>query len=68
MTVFSELLFAVYMLAGNDTQRLVLRVTNVKLLTTAVIVNNLAGRVDKCPLNRSVKYCLYTIGTAKTPA
>ena len=41
------------MLAGKVKQRLVLRVTtNVKLLTTAAMVDNLAEKFDKCPLNR----------------
>ena len=34
------------------------------LLTTAVTVDSLAEKVDKCPLNRG--HCLHTIGTAKT--
>ena len=56
------------MQAGNATQGLVLRVTamnlmsNVKLLTTAAMVDNLAKKVDECPLNR---YFSRTIGTAK---
>ena len=37
--------------------------SNVSLLTTAVMVDNLAKKVDKCPLNRDR---LHTIGTAKT--
>ena len=40
------------MLAGKAKQRLVLRVTNVKLLTTVAMVDNLAEKVDECPLNR----------------
>ena len=33
--------------------------SNVKLLTTAVMVDNLAKKVDKCPLNRDC-YVLFT--------
>ena len=41
-------------LAGNATQRLVLRVTAlVKLLTTAVMVDNPAEKVDECPLKKA---------------
>ena len=29
------------------------------------MVDNLAEKVDECPLNRVVEYCLRTIGTAK---
>ena len=39
--------------------------SNVSLLTTAVMVDNLAKKVDECPLNRDRKYCLPTIGTTK---
>ena len=39
--------------------------SNVSLLTTAVVVDNLAKKVDECPLNRDRKYCLHTIGTTK---
>ena len=38
---------------------------NVKLWTTAAMVDNPAKMVDECPLNRG-RYCLRTIGTAKT--
>ena len=38
--------------------------SNVKLLTTAAMVDNLAEKVDECPLNRDFKYCSRTIGTA----
>ena len=41
--------------------------TNVRLLTPAVMVHNLAEKVNKCPLKLgSYKYCLRTIGSAKT--
>ena len=47
-------------------QRLVLQVTaliyNGKLLSTAVMLDNLAEKVEKCLLNRS---CYVRIGTAK---
>ena len=50
MAAFSELSL---LYAGREAkQRLVLRVTNVKLLATAVMVDSLAEKVDKCPLNR----------------
>ena len=29
-------------------------------------MDNLAEKVDECPLNRVVEYCLHTIGTTKT--
>ena len=38
---------------------------NGKLLTTAAMVDNPAEKVNQCPLNRVVKYCLHTIWTAK---
>ena len=42
--------------------------TNLMFLTTAAMVDNLAGKVDKYPLNQGlVKYCLHTIGTTKLP-
>ena len=43
------------MLAGNAMQRLVLQVTVLMLLTTAAMENNLAEKVDKCPLNQGRK-------------
>ena len=53
------------MLIGNATQRLVLQVTaliyNGKLLTTAVMLDNLAEKVEKCPLNQSC----YVLGPRK---
>ena len=43
------------MQAGNATQRLVIQVTTMnlmsKLLTTAAMVDNLAKKVDECPVN-----------------
>ena len=51
MAAFSELSFAVHWQG-----RLVLRITalsNGKLLTTATMVDNLAKKVENCPLNRS---------------
>ena len=46
-----------YMLAGKAKQRLVLQI---------MTGENLAEKADECPLIRVVKYCLYTIGSAKT--
>ena len=62
MAAFSELSFAV-----RWQGRLVLRtavLSNGKLLTTAAMVAYLAEKVEKCLLNRVVKYCLRTIRTA----
>ena len=53
------------MLAGNARQMLLLRVTAIKLLTTAAMVDNLAEKVNECQLNQVAKYCLCTIGTMK---
>jgi len=39
--------------------------SNIKLLTTAAMVDNLAEKVDECPLNGIVKYCSLTVGTVK---
>ena len=38
----------------------------VKLLIPGAMVDSLAEKIDECPLNRGRKYCLHTIGTAKT--
>jgi len=38
--------------------------SNVNLLTTAAMVDNLAEKVDECPLNRD-QYCSRTVGTVK---
>ena len=51
MAAFSELSFA----ARKAKQRLVQCTTSnstIKLLTTAAMVDNLAEKVDECPLNR----------------
>ena len=48
---FSKLSFAVRW-QGRAKQRLVLQVTTLKLLTTAAMVDNLAEKVDECPLKR----------------
>ena len=51
VTAFSELSFAIHWQG-----RLVLQITalsNGKLLTTAAMVDNLAEKVENCPLNRS---------------
>ena len=47
VAAFSELSFAVPWQG-----RLVLQITALMLLTTAVMVDNLAEKVEKCPLNR----------------
>ena len=47
VAAFSELSFAV-----RWQGRLVLQITALMLLTTAVMVDNLAEKVEKCPLNR----------------
>ena len=56
VAAFSEL----SLIAVRWQGRLVLRVTtliyNGKLLTTAVMVDNLAKKVDKCPLNRGLLF------------
>ena len=39
--------------------------SNESNVTTAVMVDNLAKKVDKCPLIMIVMYCSRTIGTAK---
>ena len=51
--LFSDLLCC--MLAQKAKQRLVLRVTTLKLWTIAAMVHNLAEKVDECPLNRGCK-------------
>ena len=54
VAAFSEFSFAVRWLVGKAKQRPVLRVagSNVKLLTTAAMVDSLAKKVNKCPLNQ----------------
>ena len=58
MAVFSAFLCCT--MTGKAKQGLV------KLLTTAVMVDNLAEKVDECPLIGVIEYCLRTIGTTKT--
>ena len=62
VAAFSELPFAVHWQG-----RLALQITALtnELLTTAMMVDNLAEKVEKCPINQVVKYCLHTIGTTK---
>ena len=46
-------------MAGNANQRLLTALSNVKLLTTTVMVDNLAEKVDKCPLNWGCQVIVY---------
>ena len=49
-------------MAGKANQRLLMLVTalsNVKLLTTTVMVDNLAEKVDECPLNWGCQVIVY---------
>ena len=39
---------------------------NIKLLLQVVMVDDLAEKVNECPLNQVIKYWLCTIGTVKT--
>jgi len=49
VAMFSELSFAVRWQASTTSNS---NESNVKLLTTAAMVDNLAEKVDECPLNQ----------------